>query len=89
MISSQIEGTQCTLDDIWDPELNTSTNLDVTDVINYVNGVQHALKLREIHAVLMEGVRGEEKIRENFVVPKIGLVRKVVLLKKHDTFHQM
>lgn len=72
LISSQIEGTQCTLDDILDPELNTSTNLDVADVINYVNGVQHALKLREtlplcnrllreVHAVLMEGVRGEEK----------------------------
>lgn len=72
LISSQIEGTQCTLDDILDPELNTNTNLDAADVINYVKGVQYALErrktlplcnrlLREIHAVLMEGVRGEDK----------------------------
>lgn len=72
LISSRIEGTQCTLDDILDPELNTNTNLDAADVINYVKGVQYALErrktlplcnrlLREIHAVLMEGVRGEDK----------------------------
>lgn len=72
LISSQIEGTQCTLDDILDPELNTNINLDAADVINYVKAVQYALDrrktlplcnclLREIHAVLMEGVRGEDK----------------------------
>lgn len=72
LISSQIEGTQCTLDDILDPELNTNTNLDAADVINYVKGVQYALErrntlplcnrlLREIHAVLMEGLRGDDK----------------------------
>lgn len=72
LISSQIEGTQCTLDDILDPELNTNMNLDAADVINYVKGVQYALErketlplcnrlLREIHEVLMEGVRGEDK----------------------------
>ena len=72
LISSRIEGTQCTLDDILDPELKTNTNLDAADGINYVKGVQYALErrktlplcnrlLREIHAVLMEGVRGEDK----------------------------
>ena len=72
LISSQIEGTQCTLDDILDPELNTNANLDAADVINYVKAVQYALErraslplcsrlLREIHEVLMEGVRGEDK----------------------------
>lgn len=72
LISSQIEGTQCTLDDILDPELNTNTNLDAAEVINYVKAVQFALNrrndlplcnrlLREVHAVLMEGVRGEDK----------------------------
>lgn len=72
LISSQIEGTQCTLDDILDPELNTNTNLDAADVINYVKAVQYALTrrqslplcnrlLREIHEILMDGVRGDDK----------------------------
>ena len=72
LLSSQIEGTQCTLEDVLDPELDINTNLDVADVINYVKATQYALEqleklpicnrlLRSIHAVLMEGVRGQEK----------------------------
>lgn len=44
LISSQIEGTQCTLEDVFDPELDISTNADVGDVINYVKAVQFALE---------------------------------------------
>ena len=72
IISSQIEGTQCTLVDLLDPELNTNVNLDAAEVVNYINAVQFALErmkelplcnrlLREIHEKLMEGVRGEDK----------------------------
>lgn len=72
LISSQIEGTQCTLDDVLDPELDMNANVDVSDVINYVKAAQFALDrlsalpicnrlLRETHAILMEGVRGQEK----------------------------
>ena len=72
LISSQIEGTQCTLDDVLDPESDINANLDVSEVINYVRASQFALErlqslplcnrlLRETHAVLMEGVRGQEK----------------------------
>ena len=72
LISSQIEGTQCTLEDVLDPGTDTNRNLDVSDVINYVKATGYALGklqelpicnrlLRETHAVLMEGVRGEEK----------------------------
>lgn len=72
LLSSQIEGTQCTLEDVLDPELDINTNLDVADVINYVKATQYALEqleklpicnrlLRSIHAVLMEGVRGQDK----------------------------
>ena len=72
LISSQIEGTQCTLDDVLDPELDSNTNADVSDVINYIKAAQFALNrlhelpicsrlLKETHAVLMEGVRGQEK----------------------------
>lgn len=72
LISSQIEGTQCTLEDVLDPEADINTNLDVADVINYVKATQYALErrsalplcnrlLRETHQILMEGVRGQEK----------------------------
>lgn len=72
LLSSQIEGTQCTLDDILDPEMDANTNLDVAEVIQYIKAVQFALKmrnnmplcnrlLRETHAILMSGIRGGEK----------------------------
>ena len=43
LISSQIEGTQCTLDDVLDPELDNTANLDVIDVINYVKACTYAI----------------------------------------------
>lgn len=72
LISSQIEGTQCTLDDVLDPEVDANSNLDVADVINYVQATNYAIErlkslplccrlLREIHKELMNGVRGQEK----------------------------
>ena len=77
LISSQIEGTQCTLDDVLDPEVETNVNFDVSDVINYVKATQYALKrlerlplccrlIREIHEVLMENVRGQDKTPGEF-----------------------
>lgn len=77
LISSQIEGTQCTLDDVLDPEVEENANLDVSDVINYVKATQYALNrlkelplccrlIREIHEVLMEGVRGQDKTPGEF-----------------------
>ena len=72
LISSQIEGTQCTLDDVLDPKLNTNANLDVADVVNYVKACSYAIErleklplckrlFREIHGQLLSGVRGQEK----------------------------
>lgn len=72
LLSSQIEGTQATLDDILDPNIEENTNLNVADVINYIKTMQYALDrlnelplcnrfLKEIHEVLMEGVRGQER----------------------------
>ncbi len=77
LISSQIEGTQCTLDDVLDPEVESNANLDVSDVINYVKATQYALKrlerlplccrlIREIHEILMENVRGQDKTPGEF-----------------------
>ena len=72
LLSSQIEGTQCTLDDIFNPNIENNTNLNVSDVVNYIKATEYALNLlqflplcnrliKETHAVLMEGVRGQEK----------------------------
>ena len=72
LISSQIEGTQCTLDDVLDPEVDGNINLDVGAVINYVRACTYAIGrldklplcnrlLREIHQELLAGVRGKEK----------------------------
>lgn len=72
LMSSQIEGTQATLEDVFDPNLSTNINRNVADVINYIKAVEYAIErlktlplsnrlLRETHAVLMEGVRGQEK----------------------------
>ena len=77
LISSQIEGTQCTLDDVLDPGVDANANLDVSDVINYVKATQYALNrlerlplccrlIREIHEVLMENVRGQDKTPGEF-----------------------
>ena len=72
LISSQIEGTQCALDDVLDPEVDGKKKLDVGDVINYVRACTYAIGrleklplcnrlLREIHQELLTGVRGHEK----------------------------
>ena len=77
LISSQIEGTQCTLDDILDPEASESADADVADVVNYVAAERKALDLvnelplsgrllRRAHEVLLQGVRGEEKTPGEF-----------------------
>ncbi len=72
LMSSQIEGTQATLEDILDPLLDTNTNRDVADVVNYIKATEFAINrlkelplcsrlIKETHAVLMSGVRGQEK----------------------------
>lgn len=72
LMSSQIEGTQATLEDILDPMLDTNTNRNVADVVNYIKATEFAIErlqtlplcnrlIKETHAVLMEGVRGQEK----------------------------
>ena len=72
LLSSQIEGTQCTLDDILSPLLEENTNRDVADVLNYIQATEYAIKrleslplcnrlIKETHAVLLKGVRGEDK----------------------------
>ncbi|MCM1189043.1 MAG: Fic family protein [bacterium] len=72
LMSSQIEGTQATLEDIFDPLLDVNANRNVGDVVNYIKATEFAIRrlqtlplcnrlIKETHAVLMEGVRGQEK----------------------------
>lgn len=72
LMSSQIEGTQATLEDILDPMLDTNTNRNVADVVNYIKATEFAIErlqtlplcnrlIKETHSVLMKGVRGREK----------------------------
>lgn len=72
LLSSQIEGTQCTLEDILNPLIEENTNRDVSDVVNYIRATEFALErlktlplcnrlIKETHAVLWESVRGQEK----------------------------
>lgn len=72
LMSSQIEGTQATLEDVLDPLINANTNRNVADVVNYVKATEFAITrlhelpicsrlIKETHAVLMSGVRGQEK----------------------------
>lgn len=72
LMSSQIEGTQATLEDVFDPMITYNINRNVVDVVNYVKATEYAIKrlnslplcnrlIKETHAVLMEGVRGQEK----------------------------
>ncbi len=72
LLSSQIEGTQATLDDILDPKIEENTNRHVTDVVNYIKASQYAVTrlkelpicnrlMKETQAILLEDVRGEER----------------------------
>lgn len=72
LMSSQIEGTQATLEDVLDPAADTNVNREVKDVVNYVKATETAIELlkslplccrlmRKVHEVLMSGTRGEEK----------------------------
>lgn len=72
LMSSQIEGTQATLEDVLDPLIEDNTNRNVADIVNYIKATEYAIRrlhelplcnrlLKETHAILMEGVRGQEK----------------------------
>jgi len=72
VLSSQIEGTQSSLQDVLAAEaklFDPNATSDVGEVVNYVRAMQHGIArldqlpisvrlIREIHAELMQGVRG-------------------------------
>jgi len=80
VLSSQIEGTEASLEDILEYESESRSRIlanDVAEVVNYVRAMNYGLKrinqlplslrlIREIHAELMKGARGEDKTPGDF-----------------------
>ena len=79
VLSSQIEGTQSTLEDVLQFEADMEADLpkDINEVVNYVNAMNHGLKrlenlpiclrlIGEIHEHLLRGVRGGDKTPGEF-----------------------
>lgn len=80
VLSSQIEGTQSTLEDVLQFEVDDKSNdlpKDVEEVVNYIGAMNHGIKrlnelplslrlIREIHARLMAGVRGQNRTPGEF-----------------------
>ena len=73
LLSSQIEGTQATLLDVIQiDDLSGRKKLEALKVTNYINALNHGMSrlndlplslrlLKEIHQILLAGVRGENK----------------------------
>lgn len=80
VLSSQIEGTQSTLEDVLSFELDARGRefpKDVEEVVNYVRAMNYGLDrlatlplslrlIREIHAELLRGVRGRDRLPGEF-----------------------
>jgi len=91
VLSSQIEGTQSTLEDVLQFEIDANGEehpKDVEEVVNYVRAMNFGLKrlnelplslrlIREIHGKLLEGVRGANRTLENSAEVKTGLARPI------------
>lgn len=80
VLSSQIEGTQSTLEDVLQFEIDAKSKdvpKDVEEVVNYVRAMNYGLArlkdlplslrlIREIHAELLKGVRGAHRTPGEF-----------------------
>lgn len=79
VLSSQIEGTQASLEDVFEYESNEKMqNLnDIQEVVNYIKALNHGLQrvqefpmsirlIKEIHAILLSDTRGREKTPGEF-----------------------
>ncbi|MEI6242312.1 MAG: Fic family protein [Chlamydiota bacterium] len=74
LLSSQIEGIQASLEDIFDYESHETVKneQDVQEVVNYIKALNHGLQrieefpmstrlIKEIHQILLSNTRGKEK----------------------------
>jgi len=72
LLSSQIEGTQSSMDEVIQVDEHTKTMKPVDEVVNYIHAMNEGLSkiyelpfstrlLHHMHKTLMDGVRGQEK----------------------------
>jgi Fic family protein len=72
LLSSQIEGTQCSLDEVLQVDRKTAELKPVQEVINYIDAMHEGLDslkkipvslrlVNHIHSILLKGVRGKDK----------------------------
>lgn len=79
LLSSQIEGTQASLEDVFEYESSAPVkNIDdVQEVVNYIKAMNHGLKrieefpmsirlIKEIHQILLSDIRGKDKTPGEF-----------------------
>jgi len=83
VLSSRIEGTQATLEEVLEFEADPTRKIepskyaDIQEIINYSKAMQHAVTLlktkalclnliKELHAILLDSVRGANKARGEF-----------------------
>ena len=80
VLSSRIEGTQATLEEVLEFDAKNEdleTNQDIHEIINYRNAIRTAVDslqrrpiclnlFKEIHAILLDSVRGRDKGRGEF-----------------------
>ena len=78
--SSQIEGTQTTFDQVLKSEADIDSNIkdsDLKEVLNYRRAMEYAINnlnsrplslnmLKQVHSILLEDVRGNDRVRGNF-----------------------
>lgn len=97
LLSAQIEGTQCTFDDILNPSNIELAKKDVSDVVAYVKATPYAVDrmqslplcmrlLKETHKVLLQGTRSEEKTPAKSGYPKTGSGQPGAHSRKHRMF---
>ena len=72
LLSAQIEGTQCSLDEVIQVEDKTNQLKPVSEVVNYINAMNYGLEklqeipmclrlINEIHVKLLSDVRGKQR----------------------------
>lgn len=79
LLSAQIEGTQASLEDIFEYEsqIPVKNINDVVEVVNYIKALNHGMKrlqefpmsirlIKEIHEILLQETRGKEKTPGEF-----------------------
>ena len=97
LLSAQIEGTQCSLDEILQVDKVSGGVKPVEEVINYIQAMNQGLEkleslpfssrlIKEIHKVMMQGVRGKEKSpgefkhSQNWIGPPGGTLNEAVFV---------